>query len=196
MTTLDFSIGRSLLVGCSVALLLAACATGPNVRTNVDPSVNFAQYKTFGFANPLGTDRSGYRSLVSQELMSATQREMELRGMRRVDTSPELLVNFNAKLSQQLQVMPAMAPPIMGGYYGYRAGFYGAWPMYDQSTVSQYTEGTLNIDVVDAAKKQLVWEGVVTDTVTQSDMNAAQAGLNAAVKAAFAKYPVPAPATK
>ena len=183
-------------VGGAALLAMAGCASSPTVRTNVDQSANFAQYKTFAFVSPLGTDRSGYRSIVSQHLMDATQRELEARGLRRVDGDSQLLVNFNANLSQKLQVMPSMGPMYGGGYYGYRRGFYGAWPMYDANTVTQYTEGTLNIDLVDAARKQLVWEGVVTNTVTDSDLNAVQPALYAAVAAAFAKYPIAPPAAK
>ena len=82
-----------------------------------------------------------------------------------------------------------------GGYYGYRTGMYAAYPMYqDNTVVSQYTEGTLNIDVVDAARKQLVWEGIVTGVITQKDLNNPQPAIDEAVTAAFAKYPVAAPA--
>jgi len=197
MTTIGSTMKSLFVHACGAGfLLLGACASGPTVRTNVDQTADFAQYKTFGFVSPLGTDRSGYRSIVSQHLMDATQRELEARGLRRLDSAPQLLVNFNARLSDKLQVTPSMAPMHAGGYYGYRRGFYGAWPMYETNTVTQYTEGTLNIDIVDAARKQLVWEGVVTDTVTQSDLNAVQPSLYAAVAAAFAKYPVPAPAAK
>ena len=71
---------------------------------------------------------------------------------------------------------------------------YGAWPMYvDQTTVTPYTEGTLNIDVVDASRKQLVWEGLVTSSVTQKTLDNVQPSLDAAVAAAFAKYPLPGP---
>jgi len=72
---------------------------------------------------------------------------------------------------------------------------YTAWPMYaDQTVVTQYKEGTLNIDVVDAARKQLVWESVVSDSVTQKMLDNVQAAIDAAVAAAFAKYPIPAAA--
>jgi hypothetical protein len=128
---------------------------------------------------------------VSQNLKAATQRELEARGMRLDSTAPQLLINFNATLSEQMRVSPG---PTVGvgvgrGYYGYRYGMYGAWPMYtDMSTVTQYTEGTLNIDVVDAARRQLVWEGVVTKSVTQQDKDDMKAAIDVAVAAAFAKY--------
>jgi Domain of unknown function (DUF4136) len=183
------------LLAATSLLNLGGCTTAPEVRADYDRTADFSTYKTFGFVSPLGTDRGGYQSVVSQHLKAATQREMEARGMRFDATAPQLLVNFSATLSDKLRVtsMPSM---YMGaGYYGYRGGMYSAWPLYhDTTTVTQYKEGTLNIDVVDAARKQLVWEGVVVNSVTQEMLDDVPAAVNAAVKAAFVKYPVPAAA--
>lgn len=188
------------LVVASAMLILGGCASAPEVRSAFDRSADFTQYKTFAFVSPLGTDRGGYQSIVSQELKADTQREMEARGMRLDTRAPQLLINFNAELNDKVRVSTRPAPTFgmgmgMGGYYGYRAGIYSAWPMYaDQTVVTQYKEGTLNIDVVDAARKQLVWEGVVTGSVTEKDLDNLPAAINTAVLAAFAKYPIPAPA--
>lgn len=176
-------------------LALGGCATGPDVRADYDRTVDFTAYKTFAFASPLGTDRGGYQSVVSQHLKAATQREMEARDLRLDTRAPQLLVNFNAALSDKLRVTSTPTMTMGVGYYGYRGGLYSAWPLYtDHTTVSQYKEGTLNIDVVDAARKQLVWEGVVTDSVTQKMLDNVPAAVDVAVKAAFAKFPVPLPA--
>ena len=190
------TIKNVLFTFVGVALLaLGGCASAPDVRVAMDRSADFTQYKTFAFANPLGTDRGGYQSIVSKELKANTQREMEARGMRLVATTPQLLVNFSAAMTDKTRVstMPMFIGMDTGfGYYGYRGGLYAPWPMYiDQTVVTQYKEGTLNIDVVDAARKQLVWEGVVTDTVTQEDLQNLPASINTAVTAAFAKYPIP-----
>ena len=179
----------------SAALLVAGCASAPEVRVNFDQSTDFTQYQTYGFMSPLGTDRGGYQSLVSQSLKAATQRELEARGLRLEANAPQLLINFNGALNDKLRVTTVPTAYPVGGYYGYRGGMYSAWPMYaDQTMVSQYTEGTLNIDVVDAARKQLVWEGVVTNSVTQKDLDNPKNAIDAAVTAAFAKYPIPAKA--
>jgi hypothetical protein len=62
--------------------------------------------------------------------------------------------------------------------------------MYTERTdVTQYQEGTLTIDVIDAARKQLVWEGTVTKSLTSKDKNDVGTALDAAVTAAFAKFP-------
>ena len=190
------SMTRWLPLAAAAGLLaLGGCATGPDVRVDYDRTANFSTYKTFAFASPLGTDRGGYQSIVSQRLKAATQREMEARGMRLDPAAPQLLVNFSTALSDKLRVSRTPTVTMGLGYYGYRGGLFSVWPLYaDQTSVSQYREGTLNIDVVDAARKQLVWEGVVTDSVTQQMQDDVPGAVDAAVKAAFARYPVPPPA--
>ena len=178
-------------------LALSACADLPQVRASYDRSVDFTQYKTFAFLSPLATDRDGYQSLISQSLKAATQREMDARGLRIDNSAPQLLINFNAALIDKTRV--STSPVLVsgglgfygGGFYGYRRGVYTLWPQYvEQTVVFNYKEGTLNIDVIDATRKQLVWEGVVTDSsVTQQEMADLPASLSAAVKAAFASYP-------
>ncbi len=187
--------GRGFWLALAVAplLALAACASGPDVRALSDPSANFRQYQTFGFSEPLGTDRAGYQSIVSQQLKAATRRELEARGMRYDAAAPQLLVNFSASLDEKMRVTTTPEPMMAPGYYGYRRGFYQPWPMYSERTdVTQYQQGTLTIDVVDSARKQLVWEGTVTKALTSKDTKDVGAAIDGAVKAAFAKFPVAA----
>ncbi|MDH4050299.1 MAG: DUF4136 domain-containing protein [Rubrivivax sp.] len=193
---------RSLAAATAACLLaLAGCASAPAVRADFDRTADFTQYKSFAFASPLGTDRDGYQTLVSDYLKAATRRELEARGMRLDAAAPQLLVNFNASLNEKLRVTSAPAPVMTigvgHGYYGYRAGMYGAWPLYaDQTRATPYTEGTINVDVVDAARKQLVWEGVITGTVTQKTLDNVQQAIDGAVAKVFEKYPIPGPAPK
>ena len=172
-------------------LALAGCASAPAVRVEYDKSVDFGQYKTFGFFNPLGTDRSGYETVVSQYLKAAARRELEARGLRFDDEAPQLKLNFNARLSEKLRSTAMPGPTFGMGYYGYRGGFYSAWPMYTyETTTSTYTEGTLNIDVVDAARRQLVWEGVAVGDVNDTSSESIRPRLEQVVAAAFARFPL------
>ena len=175
-----------------IALTAAGCASTPDVRVNSDPTANFSQYRTFGFANPLGTDRGGYQSSVSQQLKTSARAQLEARGLRYVESDPDLVVNFGAALDQKYRVSSTPAPTMGIGYYGYRTGMYSAYPMYqDQTTVTPYNEGTLNIDIADARRRQLVWEGVVRSTVNDKTLSNIGPVLDTAVANAFAKYPVP-----
>ena len=172
----------------AAALALGACASGPDVRVEYDKSAAFDRYNTFAFEAPLGTDRSGYQGAVSRYLTASARRELEARGMRYDDKSPDVRVNFSARLTEKLSV--AAPAPIAGGYYGYRRGYYSTWSGYAWSDPAmQYTEGTLNVDVVDVARKQLVWESVVAGVVTEAKLADLQSSIDEAVKAAFAKYP-------
>ncbi|MEY2883127.1 MAG: hypothetical protein RL490_851 [Pseudomonadota bacterium] len=194
--TMTFRI-PALALAAAAALALSACATGPAVTSRADTSVNFAGYRSFAFAEPLGTDRNGYQTVVSQVLKASARRELEARGLVYDAAAPQLIVNFNAALADKLRVTTTSTPTMaMGGYYGrgyygYRGGMYTAWPLYqDQTNVTQYKEGTLNIDVADTGKKQLVWEGVVAGSVGSKAQQNLEATLDDAVTKAFARFPV------
>jgi Domain of unknown function (DUF4136) len=186
-------------VAAATLLIASPSLAGPKASANADTSVDLRQFQTFGWANPIGTDQNGYQSILSQNLKASTQRQLEARGLRYDATNPQLLVNFNARLDDKMKVTNVPTPTMtMGvgygrGYYGYRGGMYGTYPMYqDQTTVSQYKEGTLNIDIVDTARKQLVWEAVVSDTITQKKRDNMQKTVDDYMKAAFKKFPIPA----
>jgi len=57
----------------------------------------------------------------------------------------------------------------------------------------RYKQGTANIDVVDAAKKQLVWEGIAEGKITDEMMKNPQATIDGVITDMFAAYPVKAP---
>ena len=182
---------RRLLLACSLLSLLvvAGCATGPTIRSNVDASVDFAGFRTFGFIQPLATDRAGYQSLISQQLVTSAERELVARGLQRTDTKPDLLVNFSADLDQRLRV--TQSPAIHSrNFNSHRRGFYSTWPMYQQTEIRQYTKGTLGIDVVDAARQQLVWEGFALGRVTQRTTDNIGPVLDAAVVDIFGRFPL------
>ena len=172
-----------------LALVLAACSTGPTVRSERDAGAVFSAYATFGFFEPVGTDRAGYETLVTQALKAATRREMEARGDRYAEPVADLLVNFNAQLADRTDVQPRAMPVPNAEYYSYRS--YITWPDYGV-VVDQYQEGTLNIDVVDAQRKRLVWEGVAIGRVTGKVQRNRADAIDRAVAEIFKTYPLPA----
>ena len=176
----------ALLPALALASLLSACASGPSIRSDYDHGADFANYHSFGFMSPLGTDKAGYSSLLTERLKTATRSQMEMRGYTYSETAPDLLVNFNAKLQQKTEVTPA--PPVP--YYGYRAGFYGGWPGYGWGNdVYQYNEGTLNIDLIDAKRKQLVWEGISTGIIDNVGAASSSPNVDNSVAQIFSRYP-------
>ncbi|MGE6495493.1 DUF4136 domain-containing protein [Cupriavidus metallidurans] len=174
-----------------VLVSLAGCATGPDIRVDYNHANDFSKYRTFGFVAHPGTDRSGYESLTTQYLKAAVEREMSARGYRYAAHLPDLLVNFNAQLREKVVSNPApMPPPGYAGYYAYRGGLYAPWPGYGfYSDTYTYTEGTLNIDIVDAQRNQLVWEGVAQGDASDVDPQTRQQAIDKVVTQIFLKYP-------
>lgn len=166
--------------------LMASCASQPDIYVNSDPSVNIATYSTFGFFDPLGTDKKGYGSLTSERLKAATRTRLESLGYQYSEANPQLLINFGGQLSDKLRVDSV---PSAGGYYGYRAGMYGAWGGYNTTYVDQYTEGTLNVDIVDAQRNRMVWEGIVTGRVTEDTRENIGPAIDNAVAELLADFP-------
>jgi len=171
---------------------LAGCSSSGTLRSDYDHSADFGAYKTWNFFEDAGPDYAGYESLFTQYMLEAITLEMDKRGYVMSD-NPDLLVNFNAYVQDKTKVTQTSAPPPMhGGYYGYRGGSYGAWGGYGYGTqthVSQYTEGTFNIDIVDAKKEQLVWEAVGVGRITDKVRNNLQQTVMEGVPNFYALYP-------
>ncbi len=55
---------------------------------------------------------------------------------------------------------------------------------------SRYSEGTVVIQVIDVAKKQMVWEAEVVDVVSPGKTTDPKLAIDGAVHAAFERYPV------
>ena len=177
----------------AVALLIlmalsAACSSGPRIITNSAPDFSVANYRTFGFFSPLGTDRGNVQSLESKQLITSATRELEMAGLRRDDANPELLVNFVIATRETLQSRPSSS---VGVHHG--GGRYGTWGGYSMSMstteVVQRTEGTLGIDIIDAQRQQLVWEGAATGRVTDQTRQNRAAAIDAAVAEIMAQFP-------
>lgn len=174
------------------ALMLAGCASmGPEITTDHDATADFSQYKTFGFMDreERGETRT-YATLGDQRVTKAVTTALEARGYRRVEDNPDLLVNFamTTEKVQDVRTVPSavMPPP----WYGWRGGYYYPWPAYSYETqVDTYQRGTLYIDLIDAERRQLVWEGTATGRVTKATREDPAGALDAAVAQIFEQYP-------
>lgn len=181
--------GRMAAVALASALFVAGCATtsGPKTRVDYDKAADFSVYRTYGFPKETGTDRGGYSTLVTSYLKSSVSTAMEARGYKYSAEKPDLLVNFYMNTRERTELRPG-ASTLGYGYYGYRRGLYNAFPLYDDRSVT-YKVGTLNLDIVDAEKKQLVWEGVAEGRVDEEEMANPKMAINGVVTELMRQYP-------
>jgi len=182
---------RLLLIAATVALL-AACASRPTIQSDYDPSVDFSQYKTYGFFNPMGIENPDYSSIYGSVFRDAIGKEMESRGYV-VSDEPDILINVSGRLQDRTKVTTTSNPHMGRYYYGYRRGFYDPWTGYSYGStthVSTYTEGTVNVDMVDRVQKRMVWEGVAVGRVKQGKTSEERrVAIYNGIREMFAGYP-------
>lgn len=177
------------LVGAFVLTLLAACATGPRISAEADPRADFSQYRSYAFYSPLAVEKEGYETPTTQRMKAAVRAQMEARGYAYSTGSPDLWVNINAYMERRTDV--TSVPYVdYGYYYSYRARRYVAVPFwYDRVDVYRYTEGTLNVDLVDARRNALVWEGIAVGRVANLKPADRDARIDSTIAEIFARYP-------
>lgn len=184
---------KLLFLSC-VIMMLAACSTGPKIYTNKDPKADLGAFSTFGFEKHLATDKTnGVQSLLSQYFITNTKKQMELRGYKYTTENPDIGINFYASTQEKIRSTstPTMGMGMgmgMGGYYGYRGGYYAPYGGYE-TTVQQYTQGTVTIDLVNMSTKKLVWEGTAVGRISSEVQENLQGSVATAVQDIFDRYP-------
>lgn len=177
------------LFGLCALALLSGCATGPRVSTEADPRADFSQYRTWAFYTPLALESHGYETATSEVAKAAIRAQMESRGYRYQPQDPDIWVNVNAYLQRRTDV--STTPTVdYAYYYSYRGRGYVAVPYWNERThVHRYTEGTMNVDIVDRRQNRLVWEGIAVGRVGRNTPAERDARINATLAEIFARYP-------
>jgi len=161
---------KILLATGFLVLLLTGCASGPTIVANTNPGTDFSAFKTYNFFEPLGTDRTGgVRTPLSSRLVSSMNRALISRGLS-LDDEPDLLVDFVVSAEDRIDVRTSPSNTVHRSHWG--RGF-STWPTYN-TTVRQYTEGTLLIDLIDPATNTLVGEGAAQSRITNTDFTQQQ----------------------
>jgi hypothetical protein len=129
----------------------------------------------------------GYPQFVTEQLLASIANQMEVRGYESVQFYPDLLINVSARPHDWHKHRPPFV------YYDYR--YYGTWPGYALSDLytPDYDPGTLNIDIIDASRMHMVWEGrgfkLIKNRPPKQRSREYDAELRQAVQQIFDHYP-------
>jgi len=181
----------TMVVGAS--LLLASCATRYDIRSQMAVSANLTSYHTYAFMAKPGTDKDGYKSLATQALERAVNREMYNRGYTpaAVGSEPDLVINFNIKEKDKVE------GDGLGVGYGWGYGFGPRWGYGYGLGLDDYyngiqtvTEGSLVVDLVDRVRNEVVWSGTAVGQITKKSLDHPDETIDRSVGQIFARYPV------
>jgi hypothetical protein len=171
-----------LFLACIV--FIAASCSSVKVSSDFDKTAGFASYKTYAFtpeALSLPLD-----DINRSRLLTAIEGELAAKGFTKSE-NPDVLIDVAIK-GEQKQTATATNT----GGYGYGYGRYGYGGGFSTTTINYdtYVDGTLFIDMVDASKKQLVWQGRGTKTIEpDASQKRREENINYAVKQIFLQYP-------
>jgi hypothetical protein len=132
-------------------LIMTSCSS-VQVNSDYDKKVDFSPYKTFAFYKS-GIDKVEISDLDKKRILRSVDESLTAKGLTKSET-PDLLVNFFTKENEQLNVNQFNSGWGYGWGYGWNPYFRGG-----TTSVNRYTEGTLYIDLIDAKKKELIWQG-------------------------------------
>ncbi len=164
---------KLLIIVSALTLMLTGCASGPTITVNTAPGTDLSSFQTFNFMQPLGTDRSnGARTPISAMLMNSVSMELTSRGLRQSD-SPDLLVDFFIMTEDRIDVRTTSTGMHSVHRSHWNRGCCSTWPMY-QTTVRQYTQGTLLIDLIDPAENAMVAEGAAQSRIRSNEFTQKQ----------------------
>jgi hypothetical protein len=161
-------------------LILTSCCS-VRVNSDYDKKVDFSTYKSYAFLKS-GIDKMEISDLDKKRIMHSIEEVLATKGFTKSET-PDLLINIFTKEREQVNVNQFNA----GWGYGYGYG----WNPYvwgGQTSINRYTEGTLYIDLIDAKKKELIWQGEGEGTLTK-DTNKKDALIKEFVTKILEQYP-------
>ena len=166
------------------SVVLFSSCNSVKVVADYDSKADFNSYKTFAFYKP-GIDKATISDLDKKRVLRAIESELLAKGFMKAE-NPDMLVSFFTKSRERVNVN-------QNNNTGFGWGFgWNPWMMNGMNNninVSQFTEGTLFVDFIDAKKKELVWQGIGTGALKIDNRENKDARIKEFVKEIISKFP-------
>jgi len=177
---------KKILQTLSMLLLVATVTSCVSVKvaSDYDKDASFDSYKTFAFFKT-GIDKAEISDLDKRRILRAIEAELMAKGFTKSE-NPDLLVSIFTKSKERVNVYNNA-----WGFGGWGWGGFGGWGwgLNQQPVVSTSTQGVLFIDLIDANKKELVWQGTGTGYLTNRNVDKKEARIKEFVNKIIEKYP-------
>lgn len=166
-----------------VIVAFTGCAS-MKIDTTYDDTTAFASYQTFAWMEKPDEVMDNLTKLgqVTQRIETGIERELMADGYRKAGGTPDFFVVYHTAVETQIT-----GATIDTWGYRYRRPRWRTGTVYADVNVDTYKEGTLIIDIVDAAKNELVWRGTAVGAVS-SPARAAEK-VDEAVQKILAAFP-------
>jgi hypothetical protein len=162
-----------------ISIISFTSCSSIKVATDYDKEIDFNLYNSFAFYKP-GIDAAEISDLDKKRILRAIERELVAKEMVKT-TNSDLLVSIFTETRENVNIYQNN----FGYGWGWNPYFWGPGGF---NTVSSNIEGTLYIDLIDAKKNELVWQGLGTG-ILSLDMDKKEEKINEIVNKIMEKYP-------
>jgi hypothetical protein len=168
--------------------LLVACSSTKVLQSETAPGADLTKYKTYAFYQTTATGdtipaRFNEGIALVKEAISA---QLTSRGFVQTSTNPDLLVNLGVAVKETAQTR--QTDWRTDGRVQYIGQRNYSWKS-EEIITGYYKEGTLDVNLVEAASKKMVWKGTVQDVLPEKIKNLPET-VNKSITGLFAKFPV------
>ncbi len=187
------------LIAFAVAtMMFGSGCSGLKVISDKDNTVDFAKIKTYQFVGWTAESDKILNRFDKERIQDAFLKAGLKRGLMKVDSKPDAFVALYVMGEQRTQKSANTTTTGMGmgmggmGMGGMRNPGMGGWGMAQSHTVineTRYIEGTLMIEMFDPTSKNLIWQAIGTNTVSE-DPKRRTKDIPKKVDAIMSKYPV------
>jgi len=177
------------LASLLILLIIPSCSS-VDVYADYDKRTDFTNFKTYAFYKK-GIDKVEISDLDKKRILRAIEKELKAKGMV-VSENPDILVNIFTKSREKIDIYNNNYHGWYPWYYGYGYGYghYGPGYGFGYTNVSSSTEGTLFIDLIDARKKELAWQGIGVGILSYyKNVDKKEARINEFVTNIMTQYP-------
>ena len=160
----------------AAAVGLSSCSPF-QVRTDYAETANFNTYKTY----KLRIDDLKLNDIDQDRVLNEVSKQLQMKGLS-VSESPDLIVNVKANHKKITDINSGSYGRFgWGGPFGFGIGMGRTWS-------SNYNEGALILDLIDARTQKLVWQGMGSG-ISVDAARAKQKQIPQIIAEIMAKYP-------
>jgi hypothetical protein len=172
---------RVFTVAGALMLFAVTAAFGMSTKSDYEKNFDFSQLRTFAFkTDRASNDPLSTNTLEAGRIQNALAAQLEANGFSQAPQDPDFIVAFYSRSKQKTQVESSGFGPGFGfgrGFgWGYGVPFRERWRYGFGPDIwtTNYTQGCVMADVIDAKTNEVVWRGVVTDTISGIDQSEKQ----------------------
>ena len=152
------------VLSVSILVLASGCSLKSRVNVDYDSKYNFSNLKTYAWIS--AGEKGKVSTLERQRQNAAIEAVLNQKGFVKVesDKNADFLLKTHTIVDKKVDVDRFYTT------WGYHPFYYphyyyphGAWPHGSKTVVSERKVGTLVLDIVDPKKKQVIWQGAISN---------------------------------